>query len=155
MPMIQVRHNIEVAHRLYKLPGKCENIHGHSMIVSLQIFGEFNSNGIFEGLDFGSIKKAFRSYLDTRYDHRLLLNEDDPWAGELVRTIVENDRRVVWTERLPGLICTPGDPTTENISKWVSEWALTQWPHLSNQVLIEETGTNGAGFESFSEGKDY
>jgi hypothetical protein len=37
--LLTVKHNIEVAHRLSKTPGKCENIHGHSMIVEFSITG--------------------------------------------------------------------------------------------------------------------
>lgn len=127
---IGVKHNIEVAHRLFLLPGKCENIHGHSMWIELEMEGELNEGGILEGIEFGDLKKTFRGYLDQSYDHHVLLNKDDPYAMQLLVTETE------WAEgrgndfprfvqgrlnplMLPGLRAVPGDPTTENIAKWV------------------------------------
>lgn len=157
MGFVFVRHNIEVAHRLLNLPGKCEQIHGHSMNVELMIHGHVDNNGLLDGRDFGNIKKVFREYLDSTFDHHLLLNEQDPWAGLLAaKSVLEkhgpqpNDD-FAWDdypdlfEPLPGLVKTPGDPTTENIAKWIAEWAANTFSCKVN-VIIQETGTNGAGY---------
>lgn len=134
---ITVIHNIEVAHRLTTLPGKCERIHGHSMLVSLDIFGAMVGN-LLAGLDFGEVKKTFRGYLDHQYDHHLLLGEADPWAER--------------TE-LPGLVVTPGDPTVENLAEWIGEWARARFAIGSAdavtalRVRIDETATNAATWE--------
>jgi 6-pyruvoyltetrahydropterin/6-carboxytetrahydropterin synthase len=131
--MLIVKHNIEVAHRLSLTPGKCENIHGHSMWVELALYGTtINESGMLEGMDFGGVKKAFRAYLDEKFDHRLLLNIEDPWADNL---------------DLPGLFATPGDPTTENISRWIYGWAVEEFntPYGSLRVAsvkVDETATN-------------
>lgn len=130
---LQVRHNIEVAHRLSLLPGKCEAIHGHSMWVNLELAGriwEPGGEGRMNGLDFGAIKKEFRGFLDSEFDHRLLLNVTDP--------VAKND--------LPGLRLCPGDPTTENIARWVAKWAKDLWP-VHVKVLVNETHVNAASFE--------
>lgn len=136
---IYVRHNIEVAHRLMNLPGKCQQIHGHSMIVTMRFDGPLNENGILCDIDFGSMKRAFREYLDSRYDHHLLLNKDDPWA----RTIAFAEGE----QKLPGLMTTPGDPTTENIAKWICDWAVSAFEPdgvTAIHIDVQETGTNGA-----------
>ena len=39
---LRVVHNIETAHRLTLLPGRCEAIHGHSMLVTLTLYGPVN-----------------------------------------------------------------------------------------------------------------
>lgn len=119
---IAVRHNIEVAHRLFLLPGKCEQIHGHSMDVTLDLDGELNAGGILGGIEYGDLKRMFRGYLDEQYDHRLLLNVEDPFAGDLIT--VHRDASGQFTEKddevtLPGLNVCPGDPTTENIAWWI------------------------------------
>jgi len=67
-----------MAHRLSLLPGKCEQIHGHSWWVELEIIGPVNGEGII--FEFGAVKRVFRSYLDFEYDHHLLLNDSDPIA---------------------------------------------------------------------------
>lgn len=132
--IIAVKHNIEVAHRLLLLPGKCENIHGHSMKVTLYLQGELNDNGILEGIEFGDLKQTFRSHLDSVYDHRLLLNMRDPWAGRA-------DNVTDVAVYLPGLITTNGDPTTENIAKWIGMYMQQQYPQVA-AVDVWETDVN-------------
>ena len=144
---IFVTHNAEIAHRLILLPGKCERIHGHSLQITLTIFGEIDGNGILAGLDYGTVKKLFRQYIDENYDHHLHLNESDQWAKP-IETVAAYEA-ATGEVTLPGLVTHPGDPTTENISKWICEWA---WEQLGNhvdgiRVTISETNTNGAGFE--------
>jgi 6-pyruvoyltetrahydropterin/6-carboxytetrahydropterin synthase len=132
---IAVRHNIEVAHRLSQLPGKCENLHGHSMWVNLELGGDVDRRGLLAGLDVGSVKRMFREHLDGAYDHRLLLNRADPLvAGHSVSA-------------LPGLRLTSGDPTTENIARWIGEWAAAAWPTCSVRVRVDETHVNAATWE--------
>jgi 6-pyruvoyltetrahydropterin/6-carboxytetrahydropterin synthase len=113
-----VKHNIEVAHRLYELPGKCEQIHGHSMWITLGIDGELDEHGLLEGIEFGLLKTAFRGYLDGNYDHRVLLNENDPFASEL-QTVDREADKITSGLMLPGVRACPGDPTTEHIANWV------------------------------------
>lgn len=148
MMLIQVRHNIEVAHRLSLLEGKCENIHGHSMWIELSLLGEYvNDKGILhnkydEPFEFGAIKKRFRSHLDTVYDHRLLLNESDPWAGKL-KTLDGSFHKDDEAMQLPGLVTCEGDPSTENIAFWIARWAAGAFKCDAN-VKVEETAVNAA-----------
>jgi 6-pyruvoyltetrahydropterin/6-carboxytetrahydropterin synthase len=148
MPFITVRHNIEVAHRLYELPGKCQNIHGHSMWVELTLYALLNNTGVAGGMEFGAIKSEFRKYLDGTFDHHLLLNETDPWAKRL---FAEDD--VVhphpWekSQQLPGLMAMPGDPTTEHLAKWIAEWAIDQF-NVPATVIVHETSVNAAGYSA-------
>lgn len=152
---IRVRHNMEVAHRLFLQPGKCQNIHGHSMQVELTLRGDIDEQGIFAGIDFSDLKKVFRSYIDTRYDHRLLLNINDPYAGNVSiqqrnddGTYRDNDEAP-----LPGIRVCEGDPTTEHLVEWIAkdmrDLIYERWPD-SRQMIYEvyveitETGTNGA-----------
>jgi 6-pyruvoyl-tetrahydropterin synthase len=136
---IKLRHNMEIAHRLFLLPGKCQQIHGHSMQVELILHGHPNADGIFEGLDFSDVKRRFRAHLDVNYDHHLLLNKADPWAQYLTM-----DTSAMQAERLPGLVAVNGDPTTENIVGWLGQWALAEFK-LPCDIYVQETGTNGVG----------
>lgn len=129
---ITVRHNIEVAHRLFESRGKCEAIHGHSMWVTMTLKGVINEHGMLDGLDFAVVKRHFRGYLDAYYDHHLLLNENDPWAA-------------TQPDPLPGLNPLPGDPTTENIARWIGEEMRTEFPVV--RVHVDETAVNGATWE--------
>lgn len=107
-----------MAHRLYETKGKCENIHGHSWWATLELVGEANKHGLLAGLDFGLVKGAFRYYLDTTFDHRVLLNVRDPFAGDF--SIRDTEGR----SSLPGLQMLDGDPTTENLAQTIGQWCL-------------------------------
>ena len=145
---IQVRHNIEVAHRLSKLRGKCENIHGHSMWVELEMLAPINENGIMGGMEFGDVKKVFRHHLDTELDHRLLLNKDDPWAKKFVdgRYLASAEHAHSEGQHLPGLQICKDDPTTENLAKWIGEWACLEFGEgfgvQKIHVVVHETSVN-------------
>ena len=144
MALIRVRHNIEVAHRLFEaIPGdKCEQIHGHSMWVNLTLYGGVNEKGILETdigpLDFGTVKQYFRKHLDENYDHHLLLNDNDPWADSM---FTKEGQRV---GELPGLHTVPGDPTTEHLSLWIARWASETFG-ADASVIVNETHVNAAG----------
>jgi 6-pyruvoyltetrahydropterin/6-carboxytetrahydropterin synthase len=142
---ISVRHNCEIAHRLYLTHGKCESIHGHSIWVTLTLSGKVDHTGKLGGLDFGEVKFEFRHYLDTGYDHRLLLNEHDPWAKHLT-PYLEAHADTVTGEELPGLVKFPGDPTTENIAREIGTWAHTvdSFKGLDIKVDVQETHVNAA-----------
>lgn len=140
---IKVRHNMEMAHRLYETKGKCEAIHGHSWWVELEIEGEVSAAGMV--LEFGAVKKQFREHLDSEYDHRIILNDEDPWVS---RTIKANGQYV----RLPGLREVLDDPTTENVAKWIGQWAQktfdTEYSFYKYRVTVWETTVNAATWES-------
>lgn len=144
--IIAVRHNIEVAHRLFEQPGnKCENIHGHSMWVKLELRGDLDEHGMLEGIDFGSLKKDFRNYLDHTYDHHLLLNENDPWANDLATNLDD----VPELKTLPGLQTFPGDPTTENIARWIAMFmrSINGYSNVSS-CEVWETSVNMGRWEA-------
>jgi len=140
---ILIKHNIEVAHLLFESPVKCENIHGHSMWVELELHvphgmdrGMFvNSKG--HRLEFGDVKRVFRGFLDEKFDHHLLLNNADPFASLLgLGSGVVN---------LPGLVTMMVDPTTENIAKWIAEFCAHTYM-TDASVTVQETSVNAAKF---------
>lgn len=141
---ITVKHNVEMAHRLYLTPGKCEAIHGHSWNIELGLSGPVDSRGILCGLDFGFVKKEFRGMLDTEFDHRVLLNEDDPWAGA---AIMLPDRS---EQLIPGIQTLHGDPTTENFAGIIGNWARDKFVSYGvNEVyaVVFETAVNSADWQ--------
>lgn len=150
-----VRDYIQVAHRLTALPGKCTNIHGHSMLVTMTLRGIVDRNGLVVDvksrtvLDFSEVKKVFRGFLSANYDHRLLLNKDDPWAKLLgAMPDHEGEAEYVIYNRLPGLVQCEGDPTVENIAKWVFESMALGFP--VSKITVQETATNGVTYSEDS-----
>jgi 6-pyruvoyl tetrahydropterin synthase/QueD family protein len=127
-----------MAHRLSLTEGKCEQIHGHSWNVTLRLRGEVDESG--KVLEFGDVKKQFREYLDTTFDHHLLLYAKDPILLDGVRGHVVSG--------LPGLQLFEDDPTTENFAKHLLIWA-TDLFDLRAEVEVWETAVNMAQAGSF------
>jgi 6-pyruvoyl-tetrahydropterin synthase len=147
---------MEMAHRLSLDTGKCQQIHGHGMQVELELLVVEGPEGMalnaaHEQLEFGDMKRKFRNHIDSLYDHRLVLNEADPWAQPIFQiahaTTVDNVYFEVKAEDsqkfLPGLSLVPGDPTVENLAKWIAEWAANTY-RCDVICRIDETKTNGA-----------
>ena len=144
---IAVIHNFEAAHRLYLTEGKCEAFHGHSFNALLQMVGPVDDKGMVCGLDFGGVKLNYRNHLDTWFDHRLLLNREDPWAQDQD----PEQRYGDGSERLlPGLMKLDGDPTTENLARWIGEWCQKMWqPNgiTAITLTVQETAVNAASWD--------
>jgi 6-pyruvoyl-tetrahydropterin synthase len=142
LQVIWVKHNMEMAHRLFQTLGKCQAIHGHSWLVTLKLRGEVDDHGLLEGLDFGLVKRLFRGHLDSTFDHHLLLNKDDPFAR--VINLGDNEEGP-FHEGLPGLQKFDGDPTTENIARAIGEWAIVAYG-LPVAIDVFETKVNMASW---------
>lgn len=143
---LKVHHNMELAHRLFTLPGKCQNIHGHGMQVTLELFAPMDDYGYAMDLDgtpieFGDVKKKFRTYIDEVFDHHLHLNQNDPWADEL--TLMTD---AYLPQKLPGLQTWPNDPSTENFAVWIFDAMRKTFGPIVWAVEIAETGTNGVRY---------
>lgn len=101
------------------------------MWVRLELTGELDRGGLLDGLDFGAVKRAYRGHLDEHFDHRLLLDTADPIIGQ----------------NLPGCRATAGQPTTENIARWIAEWAHARFPCAQGgRVTVHETHVNEAAW---------
>jgi len=134
---IRVMHNVEMAHRLTKTPGRCQNIHGHSWKVILTLTGEIDEKGVL--VEFGYLKMAFRDFLNTNFDHHLLLN----WTDPMFRNVMLEGAL------LPGATQMEGEPTTENFAKLIYDWAVQELIGkignvYSARVEVWETATNCA-----------
>jgi 6-pyruvoyltetrahydropterin/6-carboxytetrahydropterin synthase len=107
MNTIALKHEIHIAHRLYRHVGKCKNLHGHS--YKFEFF--CSSNGLNESgmvADFSEVKDILAGWLDKSWDHRLMIFHKDPIANQLK----ELDNSIV---------ITSFNPTVENISKKIIE----------------------------------
>ena len=100
----------------------------------------YATNDKSELLEFGDVKKEFRRHLDDNYDHKLLLNKDDPWSRRLVRPEKEAGQGFR-QGHLPGLVKVEGDPSTENLAGWIAAWAAEAFS-CDVTVTIQETETN-------------
>jgi len=149
---LRVQHNAEIAHRLSSgISGKCLRIHGHSLQITMYLYGEVDADGILAGQDFGAVKKLFREYIDTVWDHHFHLCEQDPIVK---RFEIETEDGVDYDygaldALFPGLIIRDGDASIENVSRWIGEWAVANFAWaLRVRVEVGETNVNGADWDS-------
>jgi 6-pyruvoyl-tetrahydropterin synthase len=144
---INVTHNVEMGHRLSQYPdSKCFHLHGHSWWVTLHLIGEVNEDGMI--VDFATVKREWRKYLDTHFDHHMCLSEEDPFVRMLL----------LGPDRLPngaricedwGITIVPFDPTVENMAMWWGKKAQQLFgPAYRYDIEVKEASTNGAGWSS-------
>jgi len=64
-------------HRLMNHPGKCRNLHGHSVKAAITIRQQqLNEQGMV--CDFADIRDCVEAFIEEHLDHNFLLHKDDP-----------------------------------------------------------------------------
>lgn len=134
---VTVRHNFESGHRLPHLPGKCENLHGHSWWaeVTVEAPGDLGPGGFV--VEFGPFKQQLRRWIDEHLDHGLMLGTDD----ELLPLL----------SRYGKVHPVPGWPTVENVAGLIAGVAEERLQGLVRatgarvtRVHVAETHVNAA-----------
>lgn len=132
---LKYTHRIDTAHRLFGYKGKCQQIHGHSYKVTFTVEGScLDECGML--VDFGEVKSLLGGWLDSCWDHRLLLNEEDPIINILAPVA-----------RAIGLQAVSFNPTAENMAAYLLDMFsgdifLTGASVV--EVEVEETPTSRA-----------
>lgn len=111
----------ESAHRLSNYVGKCERIHGHNYRGIVRVKGEPDDRGIV--IDFSDLKQVIKEYIVRPFDHRLILNQNDPFNRGLAEHLEED--WIVWM---------PNNPTAENMAQY---FAGTIEEALKDQYEVE------------------
>src|SRR3989338_1383667 len=63
-------------HRLLHYEGKCRTLHGHNARVEIDLSrSQLDHRGMV--VDFNEIKEKLQSWIDSTWDHKLLLNSED------------------------------------------------------------------------------
>ena len=79
----------EMGHRLSYHQEGCQNLHGHSYRMAVEVEGTLNEGGMV--LDYGEIKKLVTPIID-RLDHATMLHQDDT---EVVTFLCEQGMKTV------------------------------------------------------------
>ncbi|MDS3861465.1 6-carboxytetrahydropterin synthase [Thermosynechococcaceae cyanobacterium BACA0444] len=140
---LEIRHNLEMAHRFYQAENspKCRSIHGHSWQVILTLRApQLNPQAMV--IEFGELKLVWRAWLDQNLDHALLLYQGDP----VVKLLQAHDPDL-------RLFTLTTDPTTECLAEFLYHQAqqiltdLNADPQIQVERLrIEETAINSAEY---------
>ncbi|WKJ91473.1 6-carboxytetrahydropterin synthase [Methylomonas montana] len=115
-------------HRLMNHPGKCRNLHGHSVKASISIKqAALNEQGMV--CDFADVKTCVDSFIDKVLDHNFLLHKDDPIIPAL---IANNEQHLAIDEH----------PTAEVLSKMIYQHVKQQGFNVDQVVLWETSSAN-------------
>lgn len=102
---IEKTFKIPMGHRLLKHQGLCKNFHGHNFVIKVEVGSEsLDENEMV--IDFSYLKKIVNQTLD-KFDHTMLLNDNDPMKYEFDKTF----RNITFV----------GDPTAETLCKYFFE----------------------------------
>ena len=107
----------EMGHRLPNHDGGCNNIHGHSYRLVVEIEGEPDDAGMI--VDYHDISRAVRPILD-ELDHAFLCDSSDDLMSDVLR---ESNLKYV---------TVPFATTAENIAKWLAERVYPSFSSRSN-----------------------
>lgn len=146
---ITVRHNLETAHRLPDLGGKCTNLHGHSWWVAVTVSAPApGPGGVL--VDFALLKRHLRGWVDQHLDHGAMLGAADTLCAPLMA-----DRCKLYRFDAPD----PSEaeqhalgltwPTVENVAALLARVAAGCLSGVSvdatvSRVVVTETATNSA-----------
>jgi len=115
-------------HRLMNHPGKCRNLHGHSVKASISIKqASLNEQGMV--CDFADVKDCVEGFIDTVLDHNFLLHKNDP----IIPTLIANQEQFLAIDE---------HPTAEVLSKMIYQHVKQQGFNVDQVVLWETASAN-------------
>lgn len=101
----------EAAHRLPWHTGGCQNLHGHSYQLWVDLEGRVNPQGMV--LDFKDLKRVLKPLVEA-WDHATLVDERDTPLLEAVRAL--GSKHVI----------LPFDTTSENMALFIADYLVQE-----------------------------
>lgn len=99
-------------HRLLDYVGRCARIHGHNAKVEI-VVGALHLDHRGFVCDFADLERVANAYVESMFDHRLLLRHDDP----LIPRLLEADEDHV---------ALAVNPTAENLAQLIGDHLIAQ-----------------------------
>lgn len=153
---VTVKHNAEMAHRLYSLGGKCSSFHGHSWNIDLTVAGDLRED-IPIIIDFASLKRDLRWFVDEFLDHGTSIGYDDPLRDALLDDggkvfIFGNTKWVSDTESGNNAFTAEFEkyaadlpwPTVEGVAILIARVMTHHFGYDVTEVTVSETAVNTA-----------
>lgn len=106
MLTIERYHDISMGHRVVGHEHKCRHLHGHNYRIYFTCSSE-SLDSIGRVIDFGVIKELLCEWLESNWDHRMMLWSEDPLLSELA-TLAPDD-----------VVVVPFNPTAEQIAEYL------------------------------------
>lgn len=141
---ITIGHNFEAGHRLPHLEGKCQSLHGHSFWADVTIEAQ---GRLHEGIavEYGQAKAFVRHWIDSGWDHGLILGEADP----LVPILQPHGKVYVLPNGKWPTVETLAEYLATMVDSWCTTWnrdpSRGDLPAIRcTRVRIQETHVNAA-----------
>jgi 6-pyruvoyltetrahydropterin/6-carboxytetrahydropterin synthase len=84
-PVITRRLEFDAGHRVLGHGGKCKHLHGHRYVAEISVKAkELDKLGMV--IDFSVVKELVGGWIDTHWDHNMILHPDDPLMEALVES---------------------------------------------------------------------
>ena len=113
-------HDFSAGHKVTGHENKCRHLHGHNYRIHFTVQLDTGLDDIGRVLDFSAIKNRLCDWLESQWDHRFLIYEDDPDVAVLHRHFPDD------------LVVTPFNPTAENMARHLV--------HTVAPVVLDGTG---------------
>lgn len=99
----------DAGHRVLGHEGKCRHLHGHRYVAEVTIYTS-DLDGLGRVIDFGEVKQVIGDWIDTNWDHNMILNREDPFVEILKKA----------SDKEP---YTMDNPTAENMARELFVWS--------------------------------
>lgn len=127
--LIERDYEIDAGHRLVGHESKCARLHGHRYRFVLRVGTNLPLDAVGRVLDFSGCKELLAHVVEP-WDHRMLLNREDPLARAVHQDAVDADE----------IVLLGFNPTAENMAHHVcAEVSRYLLPGFWAQVDVHET----------------
>ena len=129
--------HFDYGHRVLGHEGKCKHLHGHRGVVEVTVVAP-DLDELGRVIDFSCVKQVVGDWIDSHWDHNILLHERDPLL----------QAQEVFAGKAP-YVMKYGNPTAENISRELFEIAsslLFQYNVSVTKIQMHETPNCSATF---------
>lgn len=133
----------DAGHRVYGHESKCAHLHGHRYKAEIVVQGR-KLDTVGRVIDFGVVKEVIGSWIDTYWDHNLLLHPDDPIlkARDFVEGLGQPFTATVFAGKAPFVMPEGQNPTAENMAAFLHGVCVRELPKLHiTRVVLWETPT--------------
>lgn len=134
-------HDICAGHRVHGHESKCAHLHGHNYRFHFSVEaqeGDEELDRIGRVIDFSMIKSQLCDWLESNWDHKFLLWDQDP-AADAMRKLDPK-----------GVVLVPFNPTAENMAQHLVEVIgpiqLRDYGVVLVEVHVEETAKCSASY---------
>ncbi|MEE2789093.1 MAG: 6-carboxytetrahydropterin synthase [Myxococcota bacterium] len=128
------------AHRRWRHAGHCAHVHGYDRTFTVWFAAHTRTENGFV-MDFGQLKPV-KAWLETHFDHTLLLDRDDPLLADFQALEIQGACRIVTFDDV-GM-----EGTAEFVYQWVNTWVqeVTEQRVWVTSVEVRENEKNSARF---------